>query len=111
MSRFSSFSLRKSLLLGLPALIIMVIVLFSGSAYWLLNTSSGASWLWTKLEALDGVDVRSSRVSGDLASGFVISDMEYHSADLDLLVGHTEIEAGIGGKSRSVDQHQFSAGR
>jgi translocation and assembly module TamB len=87
------FSIKTTILVGLP---VMLIVLLSATAYWLLNTSSGAAWLWNRLEAQAAIDVRSSQVSGDLASGFVVQDLAYRSAGLDLLVQRTEIEAGIG---------------
>lgn len=108
MSRFSPFSIKKTILIGLPVLMILVIVMLSGSTYWLLNTSSGASWLWHKLESLDVADVHSSHVSGDLASGFVILDMEYRSTDIDLLVRQIEIEAGIGWWPMSIQIGRFS---
>ncbi|MDX2416587.1 MAG: translocation/assembly module TamB domain-containing protein [Xanthomonadales bacterium] len=93
MSRLKSLSIRKIILVGLP---VVLMLLFSGSVYWLLNTASGAAWMWKKLEGLAAVDVRTSQLSGDLASGFVIRDMEYRSANLDVVVQHTEIRAGIG---------------
>jgi translocation and assembly module TamB len=108
MSRFRSLSIKKTILLGLPALVILVVLVLSGSTYWLLNTSSGASWLWHKLEALEVADVRSSRVSGDLASGFVIDDMEYRSTDLDLLIRHTEIEVSIDWWPMSIQVSRLS---
>ena len=81
--------------MGLPLLVVLLALLFSVSAYWLLNTSSGASWLWSRVEGLESIDIRSSRVSGDLASGFIVQDLEYRSANLDVLVRQAEIEAGI----------------
>ena len=81
MRLFRKFSIRKTILVGLP---VTVVLLLSGTAYWLLNTSSGAAWLWNRLEAQAAIDVRASQVSGDLASGFVVQDMAYRSASLDL---------------------------
>ena len=95
MSRFKRISLSKTILMGLPLLLVLLALLFSVSAYWLLNTSSGASWLWSRVEGLESVDIRSSRVSGDLASGFIAQDLEYRSANLDVLVRQAEIEAGL----------------
>lgn len=96
MSRFKINSFRKTILTGLLITVGLITLVFSVSAYWLLNTASGAAWSWSKLEGLDFVDVRSSQVSGDLASGFVVQDMEYRSASLDLFVRHVEVEAGYG---------------
>ena len=81
--------------MGLPLLVVLLALLFSFSAYLLLNTSSGESWLWSRVEGLESVDIRSSRVSGDLASGFIVQDLEYRSANLDVLVRQAEIEAGF----------------
>ncbi|MGB7451149.1 MAG: translocation/assembly module TamB domain-containing protein [Lysobacterales bacterium] len=92
MSRLKSFSIRKVILVGLPVILIM---LLSGSVYWLLNTASGAAWMWSRLEGLTEGDVRASQVAGDLASGFVVRDMEYRSESLDVLVQHAEINAGF----------------
>ncbi|MDH4019278.1 MAG: translocation/assembly module TamB domain-containing protein, partial [Xanthomonadales bacterium] len=92
MSHFKSLSFRKIILVGLPLVLILT---FSGSVYWLLNTASGAAWLWGKLEGVAAVDLRSSQVEGDLASGFTIRDLEYRSNNLDLLVHRSEIEAGV----------------
>ena len=95
MNRLKGMSLKKAILIGLPTMLFLMVLLFSISAYWLLNTASGASWLWGKLETLELVDVRSSKVSGDLASGFIIRDMEYRSPDLDLVVRQAKLEAGF----------------
>jgi len=92
MSRFKSLSFGKIILLGLPLALVLTL---SGSVYWLLNSASGAAWLWGRMEGIAAVDIRSSRVKGDLASGFIIQDLEYRSENLDLLVDSTEIEAGI----------------
>ena len=92
MSRFKSLSIGKIILLGLPLALILVL---SCSIYWLLNTASGAAWLWSRVEGLATVDVRSSQVTGDLASGFQIQNLEYRSDTLDVLVGGAGIEAGM----------------
>ena len=92
MSRFKSLSIGKIILLGLPLALILVL---SCSIYWLLNTASGAAWLWSRVEGLATVDVRSSQVTGDLASGFEIQNLEYRSDTLDVLVGGAGIEAGM----------------
>ncbi len=90
----------KVILLGFP---VMVIILFFGTAYWLLNTSSGAAWLWNSLQRSAVIDVRASQVSGNLASGFVIQDMAYRSAGLDLLVQRAEVKAGMAWWPLSVE--------
>ena len=95
MSSSSKISVKKFILIGLPVMLVVSSLLMLFSAYWLLNTSSGASWLWNKLEGLEVVDVESSRVSGDLASGFIVDGMAYRSENLDLMVGQAEIEAGL----------------
>ncbi|HEY5775817.1 MAG TPA: hypothetical protein VIS57_07015, partial [Xanthomonadales bacterium] len=90
MSRLKAVFLNKATLLGVP---ILLVVLLAGSAFWLLNTASGAAWLWHRLERITPVDVRASRVTGDLASGFVVHDLEYRSDNLDLKVRRAELEA------------------
>ena len=108
MSSLKGITFRKTILKGLPIVVLLIALLFSVSAYWLLNTASGASWLWNKLEGLELVDLRSSQVSGDLASGFVVRDMEYRSAGLDLLVHHAEIEAGFGWWPLTIQVNRLS---
>ncbi len=105
MSRFKVFSVRKTILLWLP---LMLVGLISGSAYWLLHTPGGATWLWNKVQGLESLDIRSSRVTGDLASGFVVQDMEYRSASLDLSVRRLEIEAGPGWWPVSIQLRRLS---
>ena len=92
MSFLRPLSLKKAILTGLP---IVFILLVCGSGLWVFKTPSGAAWLWNRLENLEAVDVRSTRVSGDLASGFVVQGLEYRSEGLDLLVKRAEIEAGL----------------
>ena len=91
MSRFKLPSLKRFVLIWVP---LAVVLLLSGSLYWLLNSSSGAAWLWKSVAGLETVDLRSSKVTGDLSSGFVIEDMEYRSEDLDLLVQRAEVKVG-----------------
>ncbi len=95
-------------MVGLPVMLVVITLLFSVSAYWLLHTASGAAWLWGKLETLELADVRSSQVSGDLASGFMIEDLEYRSPGLDLKVEHTELKAGLGWWPLSVQVDRLS---
>ena len=105
MSRFKSLSFGKIILVGLPLVLILTL---SGSVYWLLNTASGVAWLWSRLEGLAAIDIRSSQVRGDLASGFSIQDLEYRSENLDLLVHATEIEAGIAWWPLSIQVDRLS---
>lgn len=92
MSRFKSLSFGKMVLLGLPLVLILTLW---GSVYWLLNSASGAVWLWGRLQGVASLDISASHVTGDLASGFVIQNLEYRSENLDLLVSGAEIEAGL----------------
>ena len=105
MSRFKVFSTRKTILLWLP---LMLAGLISGSVYWLLHAPGGASWLWNKVQGLEALDIRSSRVTGDLASGFVVQDMEYRSENLDLSVRRLEVEAGPGWWPVSIQLRRLS---
>ncbi len=50
MSRFRLFVSKKVILMGLP---VALIVLITGFAYWMLYTSSGASWLWNRVESIE----------------------------------------------------------
>jgi translocation and assembly module TamB len=93
MNRNRSWSLKKFLLVGLPTALVLLLTFF---VYWLLHTSSGAAWVWSKVEDLAAGTVRSSHVDGDLASGFIIKGLEYRSDEFDLSVAHAEIAAGPG---------------
>lgn len=95
MNGLKKFPFWKAILMGLPITAVLIALLLSVTAYWMLNTSSGASWLWSRVEGLESFDIRSSRVSGDLASGFVVQDLEYRSTNLDVLARQAEIKAGI----------------
>ena len=93
MSRTKAISFKKLLLLWLP---IALLLLVSSSAYWLLYTTSGATWLWSQVEDLAAGSVHSAHVEGDLASGFVIRNLTYRSDSVDLTVSHVEIAARPG---------------
>ena len=105
MSRLKLFSVKKTILLWLPMLLVGLV---SVSVYCLLHTQGGASWLWNRVQSLESLDIRSTRVMGDLASGFVVQDMEYRSANLDLSVGRLELEAGPGWWPMSVQLRRLS---
>lgn len=105
MSRFRLSAFKKVMLIGFP---VALIVLVTGLAYWLLYTSSGAGWLWSRVKSLETVDLRSSQVTGDLSSGFVVQAMEYRSENLDLVVHRVEIEAGIGGWPVSIQVRRLA---
>jgi len=105
MSRFRLFTFKKVMLLGFP---VALIALLTGAAYWMLHTSSGAGWLWNKVQSLETLDMRSSQATGDLSSGFVIQDMEYRSEYLDLVVHRVEIEAGVSGWPLSIQVRRLS---
>lgn len=108
MNPFRGFTFRKAMFLGLPLMLVLVVAIILSSVYWLFNSASGAAWVWSKLEGLESVDVRSSQISGDLASGFIIQNMEYRSSGLDLLVRHAELEAGLGWWPLSVQVDRLS---
>ncbi len=93
MTRVRIISFKKILLPGLP---VMLVLLITASAYWLLHTASGAAWLWNKLEDVAAGAVHSADVGGDLASGFVVRNLEYRSDTVDLSVGRAEIQVGPG---------------
>ena len=81
MNRFRTPLLKKILLAGLPATLIL---LLAASFYWLLYTTSGAAWVWKQVEDTAAGALQSSQVDGDLASGFVIRDIEYQSDAVDV---------------------------
>ncbi len=93
MSHFRTWSFKKRLLLGLPAVLVLVI---TASAYWLLHTASGAAWLWKQVEGIAAGAVHSSQLDGDLASGFTIRNLGYVSESVDLSVDTVTLEAGPG---------------
>jgi translocation and assembly module TamB len=108
MSLFSGNTFRKAIFWGLPLMLFLVVAIVLSSVYWLFNSASGAAWVWSKLEGLESVDVRSSQISGDLASGLIIHNMEYRSSGLDLLVRHTELEAEPGWWPLSIQVDRLS---
>ncbi len=80
----------------LIAVPVVLMLLVTGTGYWLLRTSSGAAWLWEQLENTTAGAVHASGIEGDLASGFVVRDVIYQSDSVDLTVGNLVIHAGIG---------------
>lgn len=108
MNLFRGFTFRKAIFLGLPLTLVLVAAIILSSVYWLFNSASGAAWAWSKLKGLESVDARSSQISGDLASGFIVQNMEYRSSGLDLLVRHTELEARLGWWPLSVQVDRLS---
>ncbi len=90
MKRLFAISRKRAMLVGLP---LMLIVLLAVPVYWLLHTSPGAAWLWSRVEGLEAIDVTYTQVNGDLASGFTIQDLKYRSDGLDLSVRRVEIQA------------------
>ena len=102
---FGKISAWKAILIGFP---VVMVILLSATVFWLLNTASGAAWLWNRLEGSSAIDLRSSQLSGDLASGFIVRDMEYRSNGLDVLVRRAEIEAGLGWWPFSVQVAKLS---
>ena len=88
-----TISIKKWLLLGVP---LALMLLLTGSGYWLLRTHSGAMVLWEYLEDTTADAMRVSNTQGDVASGFVIRNLTYHSADIDLTVGSLAIQARPG---------------
>jgi len=90
---FGTWSVRKRLLLGLPAVLVL---LLTASVYWLLHTASGAAWLWKHVEQIAAGSVQTSQLDGDLASGFTIHNLAYASEGADLSAATARIEAGPG---------------
>ncbi len=88
LKQFRTFSFKKLLLIGLPVSLLVFLLV---SANWLLNTNSGAAWLWNKIEDTADGAVSSSQVHGNLASGFIIQDLGYRTDGLKLSVGRVEI--------------------
>ena len=88
MKFFPKSGFKRSLLLGFP---VAVVLLLAGSVYWLLHTSSGAAWIWSRVEGLVDVDISSSQVKGDLAGGFHVQNLAYRSDGLDLTVDDVEL--------------------
>jgi len=90
MSRRRNIPALKIVLIALP---LVLVLLLASSAWWLLKTSSGAAWLWGKVENTAAGSVRSLSVNGDLASGFIIQDFEYLSGTVELSVRQLEVKA------------------
>ncbi len=90
---FRAFTFRRTLLVGFP---VVLILLLTGSVYWLLHTSNGAAWVWNRVEGLAGFDISASQVKGDLAGGFLVQDLTYRADGFDLKVRKMEVQAGPG---------------
>jgi autotransporter translocation and assembly factor TamB len=95
----------KRLVVGLPLVLLVSLVLVS---YWVLHTDAGASWVWSKIEESSNVAVTSSRTDGSFSDGFRIQQLEYRSAEIDVLVGHAEIKAGPGWWPLSIQVWELS---
>ncbi|MCW8925696.1 MAG: hypothetical protein OQJ84_05510, partial [Xanthomonadales bacterium] len=80
----------KFVLIALPLVLVLLLV---SSAWWLLKTPSGAAWIWGQVENTAMGSVRSLRVNGDLASGFIIQDFEYLSGTFEVSARRLEIKA------------------
>lgn len=93
MSRARNISIKKSLLIGLPLLLLLLV---SVPVIWLLSSSSGANWLWTQLEDAAAGSVRSTGVEGDMASGFVIHGLKYQTQGLEITIARAQIQARPG---------------
>jgi translocation and assembly module TamB len=104
MSRVRSISIKKSLLIGLPLLLLMLVLLTS---IWLLASNSGGAWLWHKVEGFAAGSLHSRGLEGDLASGFVIHDLVYDSADMKVVIGRAELQASPGVWPFSVHVQQL----
>jgi len=95
----------KKLLLALP---LFVLVAITAPVYWLLHTSSGASWLWNRAVGLDAAGLSASEVTGDLAGGLVIRDLTYRSDGFDLSVRQVGVQAGAGWWPPSIEVRKLS---
>lgn len=83
----------KMAFIGLPvALVILVIV----SAYWLLNTASGALWFWDQVEHAAAGAIRVSGIEGDLSTGVILKNIEFQQDDLEVQAHRVELTAGPG---------------
>ena len=96
----SPVSFRKIMLAGFPALLLLSAL---SSYYWLLHTSSGASWLLNQAQQAVSGSIRSSPAEGDLASGVTIQNLEYRSDELDMNADRFYIQAGIGWWPLSIE--------
>lgn len=83
---------KTKLMLVLPLAIFMMLAI---PVYWLLHTSSGASWLWNRVAGPDTFGASAAGVTGNLAGGLVIRDLGYRSDGFDLKIQRVEIQAGV----------------
>ena len=93
MSSKRTISVRKCLVIAVP---VVLTIFLTGSGYWLLRTSSGAAFLWGRLESATAGAVRAAGTQGDFASGFVVRGLVYQSENIDLSVASLTIQAGPG---------------
>jgi translocation and assembly module TamB len=86
-------SIKKLVLIGLP---LSLLVLVSVTSIWMLASQSGSNWLWHQLESSASGSLQASRVEGDLATGFVIHGLKFHTQGTEIGVARVDISARPG---------------
>lgn len=87
--RYAAIMRRRYFLASL----LLLLSLPGGAWYWLLHTESGMRWVWARAaSAMDGT-LQGDRVTGRLASGFVLSGIEYKAGSVDVSID--EVSAAI----------------
>ena len=90
MSRLRKF---RMVFIGLPVALVLFVTV---SAYWLLNTTSGALWVWGKVEHVAAGAIRVSGIEGDLSTGLILKNIEFQQDDLEVQAQRVELTAGPG---------------
>lgn len=90
MSRLRKF---RMVFIGLPVALVLFVTV---SAYWLLNTASGALWVWGKVEHATAGAIRVSGIEGDLSTGLILKNIEFQQDDLEVQAQRVELTAGPG---------------
>jgi translocation and assembly module TamB len=83
---------RALALLFLPALLIALVAIALG---WVLNTGSGARWLWSMVGNATGGALTADELSGDLRSGLRIEGMAYRIEGLDAGVRSVRLQLDL----------------
>lgn len=61
----------------LLVVVFALIVAGSGAALWLLHSSAGARWLWTRVENASGDRLSAASIEGTLSGGLTMRDLRY----------------------------------
>ena len=83
----------RMVFIGLPVALVLFVTV---SAYWLLNTTSGALWVWGKVEHVAAGAIRVSGIEGDLSTGLILKNIEFQQDDLEVQAQRVELTAGPG---------------